>query len=68
MFELFLVSRMPDDEQSPKNPVILRNILKKSFDFWDITPRTPMKINRRFGGIFRLILQARKINQEKESA
>jgi hypothetical protein len=30
---------------------------------WDLTPRNPLKVNRRFGGTCRLHLQDRKINQ-----
>jgi hypothetical protein len=29
-------------------------LIKKSFIFWDITPCSPLKVNRRFGGICRL--------------
>jgi hypothetical protein len=31
----------------------------KSTVFWDITPCSPLKVNRRFGGTFRLNLQGR---------
>jgi hypothetical protein len=31
--------------------------------FWDITPCSPLKVNRRFGGTFRLHLQERKVSQ-----
>jgi hypothetical protein len=33
--------------------------------FWDITLCSPLKVNRRFGGIHRLHLQGRKINQAR---
>jgi hypothetical protein len=32
----------------------------KSTIFWDITPNSPLKFNRRFGGTYRLHLQDRK--------
>jgi hypothetical protein len=31
--------------------------------FWDITPYSPLNVNRRFGGTYRLHLQGRKISQ-----
>jgi hypothetical protein len=30
--------------------------------FWDITPCSPWKVNRRFGGTYRLHLQSRRIS------
>jgi hypothetical protein len=39
--------------------------MKKSSIFWDITPCSPLRVNRRFRGICRLHLQGRwKIKQE----
>jgi hypothetical protein len=35
---------------------IMRNFVK-SVIFWDITSCSPLKVNRRFGGIYRLHLQ-----------
>jgi hypothetical protein len=44
----------------------------KSTIFWDITPCSPLKVNRRFGGTYRLHLQGRRIsragNQRERSA
>jgi hypothetical protein len=40
----------------------------KSSIFWDITPCTLLKVNRRFGGTYRLHLQSRRINQAKRNA
>jgi hypothetical protein len=34
----------------------------KSTIFWDITPSSPLTINRRFGGTYRLQIQGRKIS------
>jgi hypothetical protein len=39
----------------------------KSIIFWDITPCSPLKINRRFGGIYRLNLQGRRISRARTS-
>jgi hypothetical protein len=36
---------------------------KKSYIFWDITPCSPLKVNRRFGETSRLHLQDRRISQ-----
>jgi hypothetical protein len=32
--------------------------------FWDITPCSPLIVNRRFGGLYRFHLQGRKIRQD----
>jgi hypothetical protein len=37
-------------------------ICKKMAIFWDIMPRSPLKINQRFRGTCRLHLQDRRIN------
>jgi hypothetical protein len=39
----------------------------KSTIFWDITPCSPLSVNRRFGGTYRLHLQVRKISQQEIS-
>jgi hypothetical protein len=41
---------------------MLKQYAMKSNIFWDITPCSPLKINRRFGGTYRLHLQGRKIS------
>jgi hypothetical protein len=38
---------------------------KKSTVFWDMTPCSPLKVNRRFGGTYRLHFQGRRINQTR---
>jgi hypothetical protein len=35
--------------------------------FWDITPCSPLKFNRRFGGTYRLHFQGRKIRERRTS-
>jgi hypothetical protein len=37
----------------------------KSTIFWDMTPCSPLKVNRRFGGSYSLHLQFRKINRAR---
>jgi hypothetical protein len=39
----------------------------KSTIFWDITPSSPLSVNRRFGGTYRLHLQNQK-NYEQETS
>jgi hypothetical protein len=39
---------------------ILTAVVKKSTIFWDIGPCSPLSVNRRFGGTYRLRLQGRK--------
>jgi hypothetical protein len=40
------------------------NCLGSHTIFWDITPCSPLKIKRRFGGTYRLHLQGRKISTD----
>jgi hypothetical protein len=40
-------------------------VVLKSFVFWDRTPCSPLKVNRRFGEIYRLHIQGRRISQER---
>jgi hypothetical protein len=42
---------------------VLAAVGMKNSAFWDITPCTPLKVNRRFGGICCLHLQGRRISQ-----
>jgi hypothetical protein len=41
------------------------NLISKCSVFWDVTPCSPVKFNRRFGGICRFHLKGRRINQER---
>jgi hypothetical protein len=41
---------------------ILTVVVMKSTVFWDITPCSPLKVNRHFGGKYRLHIQDRKIS------
>jgi hypothetical protein len=34
--------------------------------FWDITPCSLLKVDRRFGGIYRLHLQCRRVSQARD--
>jgi hypothetical protein len=38
---------------------------KRSSVFWDITPCSPLEVNRRFGGILRFHLQGRILSQAR---
>jgi hypothetical protein len=38
-------------------------VVMKSAVFWDITPCSPLKVNRRFGGTYRLHLHGRRISR-----
>jgi hypothetical protein len=42
---------------------VLTAVVMKSCIYWDITPCSPLKVNRRYGGIFRLHLQGWRISQ-----
>jgi hypothetical protein len=37
----------------------------KSSIFWDITPLSPLKVNRRFGGTYLLHLRGRRISEAR---
>jgi hypothetical protein len=40
-------------------------LMLKSTIFWDTTPCSPLKVNRRFGGTYRLYFQGRKISRAR---
>jgi hypothetical protein len=42
---------------------LIHVIIKTSTIFWDITPCSPLNVNRRFGGTYRLHLQGRRISK-----
>jgi hypothetical protein len=44
---------------------ILTAVFMNSSISWDTTPRSPLKVNRRFGGTCRLHLQRRRISQAR---
>jgi hypothetical protein len=44
---------------------VLTAVVMKSSVFWDITPFSPLKVNRRFGGTRRLHVQGRRISQAR---
>jgi hypothetical protein len=44
---------------------VLTAVVKKSSVFWDITPCSPLKVNRPFEGTCRLHLQGRRISQAR---
>jgi hypothetical protein len=44
---------------------VLKAIATKSYMFWNITPCSPVKVNRRFGGIYRLHPQGRGLSQAR---
>jgi hypothetical protein len=43
-------------------------VVMKSINFWDITPCSPLSVNRRFGGTYRLHIQGRRNKLSKKSA
>jgi hypothetical protein len=45
----------------------MRMLIIKSINFWDIMPCSPMSVNRRFGGTYRLHLQGRKNKRQETS-
>jgi hypothetical protein len=45
---------------------VLTAVVAKSNIFWDITPCSPLKVNQRFGGTYRLYLQGRRISRAKD--
>jgi hypothetical protein len=46
---------------------VLTMVVVKSTIFWDITPCSPLNVNRHFGGTYRLHLQGRKQIQQEIS-
>jgi hypothetical protein len=47
---------------------VLTVVVMKSTIFWDITPCSPLSVNRRFGGTYCLHLQDRKNKLSKKPA
>jgi hypothetical protein len=47
------------------NKIFEHTLKLKNTIFWDITPCSPLKVNRRFGGTYRLNLQGRKISRAR---
>jgi hypothetical protein len=43
-------------------------VVMKSIIFWDMTPCSPLSVNRRFGGTYRLHLQGRRNKFSKKPA
>jgi hypothetical protein len=43
---------------------VLKAVIMKGPIFWDITSCSPLKVNGRFGGTYRLHLQSRNMRQE----
>jgi hypothetical protein len=41
------------------------SLTSKSSIFWDLTPCSPLNVNRHFGGICRLHLKGRRMSQER---
>jgi hypothetical protein len=46
---------------------VLTAVVMKSSVFWDITPCSPLKVNRHFGGTYRLHLQNIRISKQEAS-
>jgi hypothetical protein len=44
---------------------VLTAVVMKSSNFWDITPCSPLKVNRRFGGTCLLHVQGQRIRQAR---
>jgi hypothetical protein len=44
---------------------VLTAVVMKNTIFMDITPCSPLKVNRRFGGTYRLHLQGRRISRAR---
>jgi hypothetical protein len=67
--EEYHVSRMQLQRESETLQQTRRTSkILKSTIFWDITPCSPLSVNRRFGGTYRLHLQGRKNKFSKKPA
>jgi hypothetical protein len=67
----FLPATLEPDEEQRQNYVgfeVLTAVVMKSTIFWDITPCISMKVNRRFGGTYRLHLQGRRISKARNQS
>jgi hypothetical protein len=59
-------SNLGQDIYYPVGFEVLAAVFMKSTIFWDITPRSPLSVNRRIGGKLRLHLQGRKNKLSKK--
>jgi hypothetical protein len=46
---------------------VLTAVVMKSTVLWDIRPCSPLKVNQRFGGTYRLHIQGRRISRDRTS-
>jgi hypothetical protein len=44
---------------------VLTAVTMKNSIFWDITPHSPVKVDRRFGGTYCLRLQGRRVSEAR---
>jgi hypothetical protein len=47
---------------------VITAVVMKSIIFWDMAPRSPLSVNRRFGGTYRLHLQGLRYKFSKKPA
>jgi hypothetical protein len=65
MMTIFSLNPPLIKEQVPSRLVFGNRYTLKSIIFWDITPCSPLKVNRRFRGMYRLHLQGQGISQAR---
>jgi hypothetical protein len=46
--------------------ILARTLRMPNSAYWDKTPRSPLKVNRRFGGTYQFHLHIRRISQERK--
>jgi hypothetical protein len=54
-----------EQQESHIGVQVLTALVMRSYVFWDITPCSPLKVIRRFGGICSLHLKGRRISRER---
>jgi hypothetical protein len=56
----------PEEEQEIVGSEHPAMVIMKCSVFWDISPCNPLKVNRRFGGTYRLHLESRRIDHARK--
>jgi hypothetical protein len=60
--------RMLYNEETHIGFEVFTSVVMKTIIFWDVTPHSPLSVNRRFGGTYRLNLQGRRNKFSKNPA
>jgi hypothetical protein len=64
----FRRNKSPPSSESKKQAGGKLNLFLQSTSFWNITPCSPLRVNRRFGGVYHHHLQGRRISRARNQS